>query len=185
MDSALKVPQSANGSKLQSQPNSKPTSQASQNRNRADSPTKYGPEGGGAEDYSPQPSAGRKSVRIKQLKDGENVTEDDIVDGLEAQLEQLKEAFAKSEDKESQKMLKDSVQPFMQQVGQILFTSEIKEVALNREIIRAALEKRLTKQAEQEQGIRFHEFYDELRAVTIAIVNKPNVSDLTVKKRGS
>ena len=52
-------------------------------------------------------------MRIKQLKDGENVTEDDIVDGLEAQLEQLKEAFAKSEDKESQKMLKDSVQPFM------------------------------------------------------------------------
>lgn len=54
---------------------------------------------------------------------------------------------------------------------------------LDRELIRAALEKRLKKQSEEEGGFRFHEFYDELRAISIAIVNKPPLESVNVTKR--
>lgn len=56
---------------------------------------------------------------------------------------------------------------------------------LDRELIRAALEKRLKKQSKEEGGFRFHEFYDELRAISIAIVNKPPAESVNVTKRKS
>ena len=105
---------------------------------------------------------------------------------MDSQLDVLKQAFSKLEDLESSKILLYNLASFMQQVAQTLFSSSIKEIVLNREVIRSAMESRLRRQSENEGGFRFHEFYDELRAVTIAIINKPppaNENTHTVSKR--
>lgn len=73
------------------------------------------------------------------------VSEDDIIDALDSQLDQLKDTFHKLEDVESQKVLSVNITPLMTQIGQILFSSQLKELVLDRELIRATLESRLRK----------------------------------------
>lgn len=76
-----------------------------------------------------------------------------------------------------QKVLKGQVTTaFSQEIAQVLSQAEYKGLQENREAIRYAIEKRLN-QVDDPNGFRFHEFYDEIRAIALLVIKNPNDPD--------
>ena len=65
-------------------------------------------------------------------------------------------------------------------MSQVLFSSEYQSLSINRDSIKAALQKRLS----MNQSISFSDFYDELRAISLMILKNPDdPNDLNLAKK--